>query len=289
MESVSIAVIGGSGLYHMEEITDKTAVALTTPFGSPSADIVIGTLRGKRVAFLPRHGVGHYFTPTTVPYRANIYALKTLGVRFIIGVNACGSLRDDYAPGHIVMPDQIFDYTNSRDRSFFDSGMVGHVSVADPYTPELIDLAYNAVIEVGGTAHKGGTFLIEEGPRFATRAESNIFRQWGCSLIGMTTCPEIFLAREAEIAYVTMAHVTDYDSWHVSEKPVTVEQVIQTLHHNVHIAQQAIAKVIENLDPHADYAAHHALENAIMTDRRVMPAEIRKRLQPLIQKYIPEG
>ncbi len=289
MENVSIAVIGGSGLYSMQEISDKTTVSLSTPFGSPSADIVIGTLRGKRVAFLPRHGVGHYYTPTTVPYRANIYALKTLGVRFIVGVNACGSLREDYAPGHIVMPDQIFDYTNSRDRSFFDTGVVGHVSVADPYTPELIDLAHDAVLKAGGVAHKGGTFLIEEGPRFATRAESHVFRQWGCSLIGMTTCPEIFLAREAEIAYVTMAHVTDYDSWHVSEKPVTVEQVIQTLHHNVHIAQQAIAILIENLDTSGDYAAHHALENAIMTDRNRIPAEMKERLRPLIQKYMPEG
>lgn len=289
MEQVSIAVIGGSGLYQMAEITEKSSVTVQTPFGTPSADIVIGTLHGKRVAFLPRHGIGHVFTPSTVPYRANIFALKMLGVRYVIGVNACGSLKEEYAPGHIVMPDQVFDYTNHRDRTFFDTGLVGHVSVADPYTAEMIDLAYDSVIEAGGTAHKGGTFLIEEGTRFATRAESHIFRQWGCSLIGMTTCPEVFLAREAEMAYVTMAHVTDYDSWHISEKPVTVDQVIQTLHHNVHIAQQAIAKMVEKLDTTVIYPAHSALENAIMTDRSKMSPRILEQLRPLVQKYLPEG
>jgi len=284
-EQVQIAVIGGSGLYNMPELTDIEKHLIPTPFGNPSGEIVIGTLRGKRVAFLPRHGVGHIFSPTTVPYKANIFALKSLGVRFILGVNACGSLKDEYAPGHIVIPDQLFDYTNSRDRSFFGIGLVAHVGVAEPYCPEWCDVVYQAVQNVGGIAHKGGTFLIEEGPRFATRAESLIFKQWGCSLIGMTTCPEAFLAREAEIAYATMAHVTDYDSWHVSEEPVTVEMVMSTFHHNIEIAQKGVAKAVELLDENAVYACHSALANAIMTDRTKIPAEVIETLKPIVGRY----
>jgi 5'-methylthioadenosine phosphorylase len=285
-ENVSIAVIGGSGLYKMPEITDRVTHVVPTPFGNPSGDIIVGTLRGKRVAFLPRHGAGHIFTPTTVPYRANIYALKMLGVKHIIGVNACGSLREDYAPGHIVIPDQIFDYTNSRERSFFGDGVVAHVSVADPFCTELSDQLYKAVIRVGGTVHQGGTFLIEEGPRFATRAESKIFRQWGCSLIGMTTAPEVFLAREAEIAYATMAHVTDYDVWHTSEQPVTVEMVVATMKRNVEIAQLAIASAIENLDEKSECTCHKALENAIMTDPSAIPQTAIERLKPIIGRVV---
>lgn len=284
VENVSIGVIGGSGLYKMPEITDKVAHVIPTPFGNPSGEIVVGTLRGKRVAFLPRHGVGHIHSPTTVPYRANIYALKMLGVKYILGVNACGSLREDYAPGHIVIPDQIFDYTNQRDRSFFGDGLVAHISVANPFCPELSDALYRAIIRVGGTAHKGGTFLIEEGPRFATRGESMIFRQWGCSLIGMTTAPEAFLAREAEIAYATMAHVTDYDVWHTSEEPVTVEMVVATMRRNVEIAQAALASAIENLDGKADCSCHKALDNAIMTEQNAIPQAVLERLKPIVSR-----
>lgn len=284
-DQIQIAVIGGSGLYNMPEISNIEKVSLSTPFGSPSGDITIGTLRGKRVAFLPRHGAGHVFSPSTVPYKANIYALKSLGVKFIIGVNACGSLKEEYAPGHIVIPDQLFDYTNSRDRSFFGTGMVAHVGVAEPYSPELCDTVYRAVQTAGGTVHKGGTFLIEEGPRFATRAESLVFKQWGCSLIGMTTCPEAFLAREAEIAYATMAHVTDYDSWHVSEEPVTVEMVMSTFHHNIEIAQKAVAEAIALIDESAIYPCHSALANAIMTDRSKIPPELIDTLKPIVGRY----
>jgi 5'-methylthioadenosine phosphorylase len=286
-EPVQIAVIGGSGLYNMPELSAIEKHHIPTPFGDPSGEIVIGTLRGKRVAFLPRHGVGHIFSPTTVPYKANIYALKSLGVRFIIGVNACGSLKEEYAPGNIVIPDQLFDYTNSRDRSFFRMGLVAHVGVAEPYCPELCEVVYQAVKKAGGTAHKGGTFLIEEGPRFATRAESLIFKQWGCSLIGMTTCPEAFLAREAEIAYATMAHVTDYDSWHVTEEPVTVEMVMSTFHHNIEIAQKAVAVAVEMLDANVEYACHSALENAIMTDRSKISADMIVTLKPIVGRYFP--
>jgi 5'-methylthioadenosine phosphorylase len=284
-EAIHIAVIGGSGLYNMPEITDVATHTITTPFGNPSSHIVVGTLRGKRVAFLPRHGIGHVYSPSTVPYRANIYALKLLGVRFVIAVNACGSLKEEYAPGHIVIPDQLFDYTNSRDRSFFSAGLVAHVGVADPYCPELGDVLYRAVEKAGGTVHRGGTFLVEEGPRFATRGESQIFRQWGCSLIGMTTCPEAFLAREAEMAYATMAHVTDYDSWHVSEEAVTVEMVVSTFHHNLKIAQQAVAEAVDMLDETATFACHSALANAIMTDKHHISPDMLEELKPIVGHY----
>jgi 5'-methylthioadenosine phosphorylase len=285
-ESVKIAVIGGSGLYKMPEITDRVNHIIPTPFGNPSGEIVVGTLRGRRVAFLPRHGAGHIYTPSTVPYRANIYALKTLGVRYIIGVNACGSLREDYAPGHLVIPDNLFDYTTGkRERSFFDTGLVAHVAVADPFCSYLSDLLYKSVIKVGGTVHQGGTFLIEEGPRFATRAESLIFQQWGCSLIGMTTVPEAFLAREAEIAYATIAHITDYDSWHTSVEAVNVEMVVETLRHNIEMIQMAIAAAVENLDTEAACSCHDALATAIISDKHAAPQAVLDRLKPIVGRY----
>lgn len=287
-ETVSIGVIGGSGLYNMPDLTDITTHQLNTPFGQPSADVVIGTLRGKRVAFLPRHGVGHVHSPSTVPYRANICALKMLGVRHIIAVNACGSLREDYAPGHIVIPDQLVDMTKAdRGRSFFDNtGVVAHVSVADPFCAELGAIVADAVESVGGVVHRGGAFVTVEGPRFSTRGESMIFRQWGCSIIGMTTSPEAFLAREAEIAYTTMSHITDYDVWHQSEAPVTVEMVIQIMHHNLALAQRTLAAAVERLDESADWACHHALENAIMTDPNRISADTRERLRPIAGRLL---
>lgn len=283
-EQVAIGVIGGSGLYQMEEITGKTTVILETPFGLPSAPIVIGTLRGKRVAFLPRHGIEHTFNPSIVPYRANIYALKMLGVRYILSANACGSLREDYAPGHIVIPDQIFDHTAGRSRTFFDHGLVAHVSVADPFCPYLRDLLLQSVARVGGVVHSEGTFIIIEGPRFSTRGESRLYRQWGCSIIGMTTCPEVFLAREAEIAYATLAHVTDYDVWHTSEEPVTAEMVVATMHHNLIIVQKAIAEAVENLDTSVQTEAHTALDAAIMVDRSHIPVDVIDRYDLLLQR-----
>jgi 5'-methylthioadenosine phosphorylase len=286
-ETVRIGVIGGSGLYQMPELTDIFTQTMETPFGRPSAQIVIGTLRGKRVAFLPRHGLGHVYTPSTVPYRANIAALKQLGVRRILAVNACGSLREDYAPGHIVIPDQLFDYTKAdRGRSFFDSGAVAHVSVADPFCTELSRRAADGVRAAGGIVHEGGTYITIEGPRFSTRGESTIFRAWGCSIIGMTTCPEAFLAREAEMCYTTMSHITDYDVWHESEEPVTVDMVIETMHRNLATAQQALAHIIESLDEDADCTCHHALDNAIMTDPQAIPAEVRARLQPIAGRHL---
>lgn len=284
-ESVRIGVIGGSGLYNMPDITDKTSVSIDTPFGKPSADVMIGTLKGKRIAFIPRHGVGHVYTPTTVPYRANIYALKSLGVRFIIAISACGSLREDYEPGHIVIPDQLYDNTKDRDRTFFGEGLVAHISIADPFCPYLSDMLYFSVGTVGGRVHKGGTFITVEGPRFSTKGESHIYRQWGCSIIGMTTSPEAYLAREAEIAYAVMAHVTDYDVWHVDTEPVTVDMVVKTMSENLKIAQSALADVVEKIDENATYPSHTALDAAIMTVEEKIPPDVRERLAPIIERY----
>jgi 5'-methylthioadenosine phosphorylase len=271
----------------MPEISERVSYSVDTPFGRPSADIVVGTLRGKRVAFVPRHGAGHVFSPSTVPYRANIYALKAMGVRFIIGVNACGSLREELAPGHIVVPDQLYDNTRAdRGRSFFETGLVAHVSVAEPLCPALSAVVADAAAAAGGTVHRGGTFVIIEGPRFSTRAESQIFRQLGCSIIGMTTCPEAFLAREAEIAYATMAHITDYDVWHTSEEPVTVDMVIATLNRNVDIAQRALAAAVERLDTTVQLPSHTALDNAFLTARASMSAETLERLRPLVARSL---
>jgi 5'-methylthioadenosine phosphorylase len=283
-DPIQIAVIGGSGLYNMPELTDVETRAVETPFGQPSAPLVIGTLRGKRVAFLPRHGVGHVFSPSTIPYRANICALKQIGVRFIIAVNACGSLYEAYAPGHIVIPDQLLDWTKAdRGRSFFEgTGMVGHISVAEPFSPELGAHVANAVRSVGGVVHEGGMFITIEGPRFSTKGESSLFRSWGCRIIGMTTCPEAFLAREAEIAYATMSHITDYDVWHVSEEPVTVEKVVATANSNLRTAQQAVAAAVETLDVNADWPSHHVLDNAVMTYPDHIPADVLARLRPIV-------
>ena len=285
-EHIEIGVIGGSGLYQMAEITDRTSLTIDTPFGRPSADIAVGTLSGKRVAFLPRHGVGHVLSPSTIPYRANIYALKSLGVKFIISVNACGSLREDYAPGHFVVPDQLYDHTKSArgGHTFFERGLVAHVSVADPFCNQLRHVLIESVAQSGGTVHERGTFIIIEGPRFSTRGESEIFRQWGCIIIGMTSCPEAFLAREAEIAYATIAHITDYDVWHTSEDPVTVEKVMATMRNNLSTVQQAIVRAVAKLNTSIESEAHTVLDEAIMVDRSQVPDETLTRLGPIVKR-----
>lgn len=286
MEKVSIAIIGGSGLYDMAMISDKSSLNIFTPYGMPSSEIGIGTFRGKRVAFLSRHGRGHVHSPSTIPYRANIHALKQLGVKFVIAVSACGSLREEYAPSHIVIPDQLVDFTKGlRDRTFFEQGFVAHVGVADPFCPELSKICYDAVAKTGTPVHHGGTYVTIEGPRFSTKAESNIYRQWGCSIIGMTTSPEAFLAREAEMSYSVMAHITDYDVWHETESPVSVEMVIKTFEHNLRIAQEAVANAVDAIDENADYPAHHALENAFITPANRLTPELHQKLAPIIGKY----
>jgi 5'-methylthioadenosine phosphorylase len=285
-ESVSLAVIGGSGLYEMPGLRDTREHQIDTPFGKTSAPIVIGTLEGERVAFLSRHGIGHHLTPSEVPYRANIYALKSLGVERILSISACGSLQEEFAPGHIVIPDQIYDNTHQRARSFFGEGLVAHVSVADPFCRDLSDQLESAVRSAGGTTHRGGWFITIEGPRFSTKAESETFRSWGMSIIGMTASPEAFLAREAEICYATMAHVTDYDVWHVSEAPVTVEMVIQTLNKNTTIAQEAVRLLARQFNHERDCDCEQALASALITNKDVIPVETRQKLDLLVHKYL---
>ncbi len=281
----AFAVIGGSGLYQMEGLTDVETHELDTPFGKPSAPIVVGTLEGQRIAFLARHGIGHRYSPTEVNYRANIFALKMLGVDTVISVNACGSLREDFAPGHIVIPDQLFDFTKDRKRTFFEGGLVAHVSVADPFCPNLSAQLYRAVKATGATVHRGGTFITIEGPRFSTRAESHTFRAWGMDIIGMTTSPEAFLAREAEMCYAVLAHITDYDVWHLREEPVTAEMVIQTLMRNTAIVQEAIRNLAREFQPIVECDCRRALGDALVTRKDVVPPEVVERLRPLIKKY----
>ena len=285
-ENISIAIIGGSGLYGMSGLEDTKEYDLDTPFGKPSAPIVAGTLEGTRIAFLARHGIGHHIMPTEVPYRANIYALKSLGVERVISISACGSLREEYAPGHIVIPDDIFDFTKDRIRTFFGDGLVAHVGVANPFCGELSDQVEAAVRSTGATTHRGGMFITIEGPRFSTKAESSTFRAWGMSLVGMTASPETFLAREAEMCYSTMAHVTDYDVWHESEAPVTVDMVIQILNKNTQFAQDAIRNLVRNSKPERTCSCGQALASALITNPKVIPAETRNKLDLLVGKYL---
>ncbi len=285
-EHATLAIIGGSGLYEMPGLQGAREYNIDTPFGKASAPIVVGTLEGEQVAFLARHGIGHHITPSEVPYQANIYALKSLGAERIISISACGSLQEEFAPGHIVIPDQVYDNTHKRARSFFGEGLVAHVSVADPFCADLSDQLESAVGLAGGVAHRGGSFITIEGPRFSTRAESKTYRSWGVSIIGMTASPEVFLAREAEICYATMAHVTDYDVWHVNEAPVTVEMVIQTLNKNILLAQEAVRILARNLKRERDCECGHALEAALITRKDIISPETLKKLDLLVNKYL---
>lgn len=286
MEIISLGIIGGSGLYSMAGLKDVREQVIDTPFGKPSAPIVTGMLENIRVAFLARHGIGHHITPGEVNYRANIYALKSLGVERVISINACGSLNEKYAPGHIVIPDQLYDHTKNRPRSFFGEGLVAHISVADPFCADLSGQLESAVRASGAVTHRNGTFITIEGPRFSTRAESNTYRSWGMSLIGMTTAPEAFLAREAEMCYAVMAHVTDYDVWHVSESPVTIDMVIQTLNKNTTFAQEAIRILAGNLKTERACNCEHALADALITQRNAIPGATHKKLDLLVKKYL---
>jgi 5'-methylthioadenosine phosphorylase len=285
-DSFAFAVIGGSGLYSMPGLSSAEAHDLDTPFGRPSAPIVSGTLEGQRIAFLARHGVGHHISPSEINYRANIYALKALGVERILSVSACGSLHEDFAPGHIVIPDQLYDNTRLRARTFFGDGLVAHVGVADPFCWDWSGQLAEAVGATGATLHRGGTLVNIEGPRFSTRGESSQFRTWGMSIIGMTACPEAFLAREAEICYATMAHVTDYDVWHVTEAPVTVEMVIATLKRNTALAQEAIRLLARGMRAERPCECGTALAGALLTDVSVVPPATREKLDLLVKKYL---
>ena len=287
MSHATIGVIGGSGLYSMPGLSDVETVRLTTPFGDPSDAYVIGTIAGTRVAFLPRHGVGHRLTPSEVPARANIYGFRMLGVTSLIAVSAVGSLRDDYAPGHIVIPTQLYDRTKGiRPSTFFGEGIVAHVAFDKPFDAEVSRRLAQAATTAGATFHQGGTYVCMEGPQFSTLAESNENRRRGFDLIGMTALPEAKLAREAEIAYAMLAMVTDYDCWHPDHDAVTVETVVATMHANSAMAQAVIRHAIPLSAAGIDSPAHHALATAIMTDPRVIPAARRTQLALLLDRYL---
>jgi 5'-methylthioadenosine phosphorylase len=287
MAEAIIGVIGGSGLYEIEELEDVERVELTTPFGAPSDAYMIGTLAGQRVAFLPRHGVGHRLTPSEVPSRANIYGFKQLGVRYLLSGSAVGSLREDYAPGQIVIPDQIFDRTKGiRPATFFGQGIVVHVAFDRPFDRQFSDLLERAARAAGATVHRGGTYVCMEGPQFSTLAESEENRRRGHDLIGMTALPEAKLAREAEIAYATLALVTDYDCWHPDHDAVTAEMVGRVLQANAVLAKDIIKRVVPLIGADFDSPAHHALATAVLTDRHAIPSAKLKQVELLVGKYL---
>jgi 5'-methylthioadenosine phosphorylase len=284
--SVTIGIIGGSGLYDMAELTDREEKVLRTPFGEPSGAYVIGTLRGKRVAFLSRHGAGHRLTPTEINYRANIFGLKLLGVEWILSASAVGSLQEQFRPLDLMFPDQFIDRTRGRESTFFGNGLVAHVGFAHPLCTELSDLAADCAEEAGARVHRGGTYVCMEGPQFSTLAESKLYRSWGGDIIGMTNLQEAKLAREAEIAYSTMALVTDYDCWHPDHDSVTVEMIIGNLTQNAKMAQTVIASVVERLDVAQHNHCHRALANGIITRPEAIPEQTKRHLAPIIGKYI---
>ncbi len=286
MPSATVGVIGGSGLYQIEGMRGATEVAVSTPFGEPSDQIVIGELAGTRVAFLPRHGRGHRIGPSEINFRANVYALKSLGVERLISVSAVGSMREDIHPLDLVVPDQIFDRTVLRARTFFGDGVVVHVGMAQPYCAELSDVVARAAEATGRTVHRGGTYICIEGPQFSTRAESRIYRQWGVDVIGMTAMPEARLAREAELCYTTLALATDYDVWHESEEPVTVEQVNANLAKNVDAAKETLRRALAALPPTRGCGCGAALAHSIVTQRDRIPPATRQKLELLVGKYL---
>jgi 5'-methylthioadenosine phosphorylase len=286
MFEAKIGVIGGSGLYKMEGLENVEEVRLKTPFGKPSDAITIGTLEGRRIAFLPRHGRGHRISPTELPVRANIYALKSLGVEFIISVSAVGSLKEEIEPLDIVIPDQLLDRTKSRGNSFFGEGLVAHVNFANPFCPVLSEILYQAAQEVGAKVHKGGTYLVIEGPLFSTKAESNLYRSWDTDVIGMTALPEAKLAREAEICYATIACVTDYDCWHEGYESVTIQMVVLNLLRSVEIAKGIIKTACPRLPERRDCVCATALKNTIITAPDRITPQVKEKYALLIGKYI---
>ena len=273
-----IGVIGGTGLYDIEGIKEIKEVYPDTPFGKPSDAIIVGNLGGIGVAFLPRHGRGHRISPTEVPSRANIYALKSLGVEFIISSNSCGSFKEAIKPGHLLIPDQIIDRTRGRMSTFFTGGIVAHISFADPFCPVLSDIIYQAAKETGATVHEGGTFVAMEGPAFSTRAESHLYKSWGADVIGMTVLPEAKLASEAEICYASIACVTDYDSWHETHEAVNVETILTTMRNNINYAKKTIKLAAGRVPEKRECACASALSGAIITDPAAIPAAQKKNL-----------
>lgn len=283
----TLGIIGGSGLYDIDGLTNVREIAAETPFGAPSDTIVCGELDGVTLLFLPRHGRGHRVPPHRINYRANIFALKQAGARQLLSVSAVGSLRAEIAPGDMVVVDQFIDRTRTRPSTFFDEyGLVAHVGFGDPVDAALADALYQSAQQTGAHIHKGGTYVCMEGPQFSTRAESQLYRNWGASVIGMTNLPEAKLAREAELPYASLAMATDYDCWHHSEEAVTVDAVIAVLHQNVAAARGAIRNLVARLPDPTHSPAANALKDAILTDRKCISAEARRALAPLLRRYI---
>lgn len=281
-----MGIIGGSGLYAMSQFKIRETVDIITPYGKPSDSIVVGELGGKEVAFLPRHGVGHCISPSEIPFKANIYAFKKLGIDTVLSVSAVGSLKEEIKPGHMVIVDQFIDRTQLRPSTFFEQGLVAHVSMADPVCDYLRGLLAMTCKQLGITSHKHGTYICMEGPQFSTRAESNWYRSMGAHVIGMTNLQEAKLSREAGMCYATLALSTDYDCWHVSEKDVTTAQILEVLQQNVSNAQKILEKVVALWEFKEDCKCHHSLVNAIMTDKDKIPPVVKERLDLIIGKYL---
>ena len=282
----TVGIIGGSGLYQMDGLSDSRELELDTPFGSPSDSVIVGVLEGVKVAFLPRHGKGHHVMPTQMPAKANIYALKALGVEMIISVSAVGSLKEELKPLDIVIPDQLIDRTRQRSSTFFGDGIVAHVGFADPFCPVLSGVIFRSAQGTGATVHRGGTYVVMEGPAFSTRAESFLYRSWGGDIIGMTALPEAKLAREAEICYATLACVTDYDCWHESEEDVTVEMVVANLSKNVSTSKEALRTIMSEIPQRRECPCAAALKDSIITSPDRVPSEVKERLRPIVGKYL---
>ncbi|MEO6951959.1 MAG: S-methyl-5'-thioadenosine phosphorylase [Polyangia bacterium] len=281
-----VGILGGSGLYEMEGLTDIERVRVDTPFGAPSDEFLVGRLGDTKMVFLPRHGRGHRILPHEINFRANICAMKQLGVTWLLSVSAVGSMKEDIHPGDIVIVDQFIDRTKARESTFFGDGIAGHVPFADPICADLAGWTYEAAKACGARVHKGGTYVVMEGPMFSTRAESKLYRSWGVDVIGMTNLPEAKLAREAEMSYATIALATDYDCWHETEEDVSVEAVVALLHKNVALAKSIVKKTVELIPAGAKSRYADAARNAIMTSREAMPDETKRRLAPLFGKYL---
>ena len=285
----TVGVIGGSGLYDLAGLQQVERIVLTTPFGDPSDEFVCGTLAGSRLIFLPRHGRGHRILPSEVNFRANMYGMKQLGAEWVIGVASVGSLREEIVPGHLVVPDQLIDRTYRRPSTFFGNGLVAHVGFADPFCPLLGQALVEAAQGIGAIVHPKGTYVCMEGPQFSTRAESNLYRQWGADVIGMTNLQEAKLAREAEICFATLALATDYDCWHETEADVVIGDILRILNENVATAQRVIAGAVPRLRTPRTCACANALEHAIITERSRIPAAVRRDLEIIVGKYLREG
>ncbi len=281
-----VGVIGGSGLYEMEGLEQVETLSLTTPFGAPSDSFIVGRLEGVKVAFLPRHGKGHRISPSSLNFRANIYGMKMLGVQSIIAVSAVGSMKESIHPGNMVIPDQFIDRTTGRISTFFNDGIVGHVSFADPVCPVLSQILFESGKEVGATVHKGGTYICIEGPQFSTRAESKLYRSWGVDIIGMTNIPEAKLAREAEICYATIAFATDYDCWHETAGDVSIGDVLRILAESTKIAKSAIRLAVKQIPEKRECVCSNALKYAVITGKKMIPEKTKKDLELIIGKHL---